>query len=504
VTTLATGIGGNGIAVGDFNKDGKLDFVLANTTANVVSLFLGNGDGTFQASTDFAVDPNPNNISVADVNHDGNLDLLVTHGTFTAHGTINNPSRLAVLLGNGDGTFQATQFIPSVGTSILPLALAVADYNGDGNLDFIVGDDLAGAQTPYFGNGAGAFSEAPFFNDNATSWIAAGDFNGDGKPDVVVSDAACITAPTFVPCIRTLLNNGFGSSFLAKDTQVSNFAQFIATGDLDGDGTLDVVTSTDGNIVSVLKGKGDGTFQHIADYNSGEETLPLAVADVNNDGSPDILAVSQLNPTVFTLLNAGTAPLTFPPGFSFLSTLTNASVVAGQSAAFTTSITGFGGFANQISFSCTGLPSLAGCSFSPATLTPSSASSPIIITITTTGTGTGTGQVAWATVPGNGKQLALGGIVLVGMIAMALGQPDRTKARFATHTLGLSLLVTMLFLSSCGGGGGNAAPAPSSTPSPTPVPATPSGTYVVQVRASAATAAGKTVVHIVPVTLTVR
>jgi hypothetical protein len=505
VTTIATGIGGSGIAVGDFNKDGKLDIVLANTPANVVSLFLGNGDGTFQPEVDFAVDPNPNNISIADVNNDGNLDLLVTHGTFAVHGGIASSSRIAVLLGKGDGTFQPAQFATGP-NNVLPVALAVADYNGDGNLDFIVGDALSGAQTPYFGTGTGAFSSAPFVGDNATFWIASGDFNGDGKPDAVASDAACVTSPVFVSCIRTFLNNGFGSGFLIKDTQTPRTAQFIATGDLDGDGVLDVVYSNAFNIISTMKGNGDGTFQPGVDYVSGEGTTHLVVADLNNDGAPDILAVAQLNPAVFTLLNTGHAPVTFPPGYDFSTALTSANVIAGQSVVVSTAITGFGGFSSQVSFSCIGLPPLAGCNFSPATLTPSSTPSPVTVTITTTGTGTGTGQVASLTTPGDGKRLAFAGVILVGFVAMVFGLLDNARGRIAAQTLGSCLIVGVLFLSGCGGGGAISGPGfvPTPTPSPTPVPATAAGTYLVQVQATATTATGKTVVHLIPLRLTVR
>jgi hypothetical protein len=118
------------VAVGDFRHNGILDLAVANNVSGTVSVLLGNGDGTFQAARNFAAGRDMKSVAVADVNGDGLPDLVVT-----STGTVR------VLLGNGDGTFQTTHVSYVVGYN--PLSVAVADFNGDGWPDLAVGNDSA-------------------------------------------------------------------------------------------------------------------------------------------------------------------------------------------------------------------------------------------------------------------------------------------------------------------------------------------------------------------------
>jgi hypothetical protein len=118
--------GTHSIVAGDFNGDGHLDLAVANSGAinvNGVSVFLGNGDGSFQAAWNFDAGRSPWSISVGDFNGDGVQDLAV------ANMLSNNAS---VLLGNGDGSFQPTRHF---GVGKGPRSVAVGDFNGDGRLD---------------------------------------------------------------------------------------------------------------------------------------------------------------------------------------------------------------------------------------------------------------------------------------------------------------------------------------------------------------------------------
>src|SRR5215510_8638865 len=125
------------VAVGDFNGDGVQDLVVANSgdfDSGNISVLLGNGDGTFQAAVNFGAGNNPSSIAVGDFNGDGIQDLTVAHGFFGSNS-------VSVLLGNGDGTFQeAVNF----GAGIFPVSVAVGDFNGDGRPDLAVANDFFG------------------------------------------------------------------------------------------------------------------------------------------------------------------------------------------------------------------------------------------------------------------------------------------------------------------------------------------------------------------------
>jgi hypothetical protein len=122
------GVGPDGVAAADFNNDGKLDLAVANNNfqaASVVSILLGNGDGTFQPAVTYSVGGGPAGIAIADFNQDGRLDLAVANtGT----------SNVSLLYGNGDGTFQAATNIPFP-TNSLAISVAASDFNDDGAPD---------------------------------------------------------------------------------------------------------------------------------------------------------------------------------------------------------------------------------------------------------------------------------------------------------------------------------------------------------------------------------
>src|SRR5262249_22713340 len=133
--SFAAGDHPDSVAVGDFNRDGYLDLVVSNRTINgTVSILLGKGDGTFQTPQSYVVGSLPTAVAVADFNSDGFLDLAVANTgenlvPLTPGGTV------SILLGNGDGSFQAAQ---DYATGYAPAAVAVGDFNGDGSLDLAV------------------------------------------------------------------------------------------------------------------------------------------------------------------------------------------------------------------------------------------------------------------------------------------------------------------------------------------------------------------------------
>jgi hypothetical protein len=164
------------LATADLNGDGHLDLVAGG--GNFLSTFLGNGDGTFAAANNLAVGEDLQFLVLRDVNGDGKLDAVAT--AFTEH--------VELLLGQGDGTFQAPISISPVGAFSLS-GLAVDDINADGIPDIVVGDFQGNQVIPLIGNGDGTFvQQTGLATGPAAAGLTIGDLNGDGKVDFVSAD----------------------------------------------------------------------------------------------------------------------------------------------------------------------------------------------------------------------------------------------------------------------------------------------------------------------------
>jgi uncharacterized repeat protein (TIGR01451 family) len=259
------------IAAGDFNRDGKTDLVTANVGANTASVFLGNGDGTFAARTDYAVGTGPVAVEVGDFNNDGVPDLAVAS---QSGGAVN------ILLGNGDGTFQAA--IDAV-TGIRPHSLAVGDFDGDGNLDLAAADD--GGIVLLFGNGDATFQRSVAPSGQSPVKLAIGDFNNDGIADIAYT--------VLTDTLQILLANGDGTFRVQTVIPYGTFPIFtFIVADINEDGNADIVVG-DTVGVDVLLGNGDGTFQPYVRYATHDAPLALMCADVNGDGILDVAAVAN-------------------------------------------------------------------------------------------------------------------------------------------------------------------------------------------------------------------
>jgi hypothetical protein len=184
------------IVAADVNKDGKLDLVVGHGDANfqsrsTVGVLLGNGDGTFQTAQRYSSSGfHATSIVVEDMNGDGKVDLLVANLGLRQ----NNWSQgvVTVRLGNGDGTFAAAHFIST--STGYPSSIAVTDVNRDGKPDLLVKDSL-GLRT-WLGNGDGTFRLPgnPGTSPTVGLSIAAADVNDDGRPDVLVA-LGCVVDP---------------------------------------------------------------------------------------------------------------------------------------------------------------------------------------------------------------------------------------------------------------------------------------------------------------------
>ncbi len=276
-TSAQSGVLAQSVAVGDFNGDGNLDLAVANGSGvNNVSIFLGNGKGTFQPGTTFTAGPNASSIAVGDFNGDGKLDLAVAgFGGIT----------VSILLGNGDGTFQSPV---EYAVASNPTSVAVGDFNGDGKLDFAVGICCGNVGVSIFlGNGDGTFQPAVQTSPASARSVAVGDFNGDGKLDLAVADSGS--------GVDILLGNGDGTfqpavNYLTPVGEPSS----VAVADFNGDGKLDLAVTSALDIgpnLAIFLGNGDGTFQLGANFNVGLSPVSLVVADFNGDGKLDVAVV---------------------------------------------------------------------------------------------------------------------------------------------------------------------------------------------------------------------
>ena len=247
----------------------------------------------------------PGNVVAADLNGDGKVDLVVASSYADA---------LSVFLGNGDGSFGPELLLPSIS---IGSAVAVADFNGDGKPDIVTVENSStgGAVRLFLGNGDGTFTstaDTPFYTGSISNTsLAVGDFNGDGKLDVVV------VAEEGPSQAYVLLGNGDGSFGPAASFGSVNQPFGVAVGDFNGDGKLDLVLADTGNSsVAVLFGNGDGTFQQQVEYPANGYADALVVADFNSDGHPDIAVANPGSAGgLAVLLNNGNGTFAAPVSY---------------------------------------------------------------------------------------------------------------------------------------------------------------------------------------------
>lgn len=308
--TFAAGTGttitrnANDLDVGDFNKDGNPDVAVAFSTSdstNQVGVLLGNGDGTFQTMKLVTVAPSPIAIALVDANGDGKLDIVTTSGLYMS-------SSMAVLLGNGDGTFTASPKISAIdlrgNMNAQAFGLALADFNDDSILDAAVAMGSGSSVAILLGNGDGTFrtnttnlSTSP----SATQVVVAGDWNKDGKSDLAIEVA------NQTGTINIHLGNGDGTFGNANPAPGAARSFYLATGDFNNDGITDIASSgytyNGMSAVGVLQGKGDGTFMVQATPVVTGNPVGVSVGDFNKDGKLDIVAPTDQD-KLSVMLNA--------------------------------------------------------------------------------------------------------------------------------------------------------------------------------------------------------
>ena len=297
-----TGKAPSWVRAGDFNRDGIDDLAVVNGNDNTVSILPGRSDGTFASKVDYPVAFGPHRLVAADFNGDQVIDLAVSAST-----NITDGGALSILLGKGDGTFQAAV---SYGTGNNPWSLAAGDFNHDGKLDVAFTNGDVNRVSVLLGNGNGTFpSYDDYFGGGTVVAIAVADFNADTLPDLALVNQSSNT-------ISVLFGKPDGTFTGRQVYNVGTSPTAIAAADLRGTGKPDlVVTNAGDNSVSVLFNNGSGVFGTLSTYSTGNHPGGIAVADLNGDQKPDLAITNTNDDTVSVLLNRGDGTFSSPVAY---------------------------------------------------------------------------------------------------------------------------------------------------------------------------------------------
>jgi len=289
--TAAVGDAPSAIVAGDFDQDGRPDLAVANDASHDVSVMLAAGGGRFVPGQRLPVGFFPQSLLAIDLNGDAHLDLVADD---------------RILFGDGDGGFTNG---PALYAGYRPLAVASGDLDGDGRIDLAVADPgdfnfLPGAVALFLNAGGGRFLPAGRLEAGpAPVAVVVADLDGDGRPDLTAADA-------FGTELWVFGGNGDGTFADPRQVAAGLWSRALLAVDVDGDHNPDLVTGGfnvlhGAGTIAVLRGRGDGTFAEPDLHVCGPSALGLAAADVDADGDTDLVSPSYEADTVSILLNRG-------------------------------------------------------------------------------------------------------------------------------------------------------------------------------------------------------
>ncbi len=277
------------LVAGDFNGDGRLDLVVANTGSGTVALLRGSGTGLFRRPIAFAAGTNPWDVAATDLNNDGALDLVLANN--------NTSGTVTTLINNGIGAFSAGGTFNAGGN---PRAITVADFDADGNADVAVANSSSSSAGVFLGRGDGTLKPMVSYGVGAEPYgVASGDFDADGTPDLAVAHHI---SPGVV---SVLVGNGDGSLTFLDYEVVADYAVAVRVGDVTGDGRDDVVTVHESwAMLSLLTEPTGGNFLPPQYLVTQDDAVGLALADLDNDGTLDFAATTTSGSGVAVMLSS--------------------------------------------------------------------------------------------------------------------------------------------------------------------------------------------------------
>jgi len=278
--------------IADINGDGKPDLITSLYETDSISVQLGNGDGTFQTATTTLIASGfgPAESHLVSLRGNGILDLIV--GSF-------NINQIAVLLGNGNGTFQSPVFYTVGSANNWPSSLTTGDFNHDGNLDVATANTGDNTISIFYGNGSGALTAAgsPIAVGKDPEAIRSGDFNADGYSDLATVNYEDGT-------VTTLLNNldgTFTASAISVGSGADSGPQALAITGTGANLKLATANYLD-NTVSVMQSNGSGAFGTQTIVSVGKGPDDVSFTDLNGDSLPDLVVSNYTDSTVTLLL----------------------------------------------------------------------------------------------------------------------------------------------------------------------------------------------------------
>ncbi|HEY1011402.1 MAG TPA: FG-GAP-like repeat-containing protein, partial [Herpetosiphonaceae bacterium] len=279
------------IAIGDLNRDGKLDVVTANASSSNITILYGSGSGTIASTATANVGPIPNTVLVADVTGDGKADVITAN---------ENGNSISVVQMNASGAPVSPATTYAVG--VRPYGLAVGDVNRDGKQDVVTVNNGDNTASLLLGQANGTLAAAKALPVGATPLaVTLGDLNNDGAPEILATTSG---GTGYV----TLWNNGGGVFGAPVRRSTGNGPMSIVSADFTGDGLNDVAVSHNGsNMVGLIPTTAlpANAFKLYAQANTGASPRAVAAADLNGDGKQDLVAANFSDSTITSMLGDG-------------------------------------------------------------------------------------------------------------------------------------------------------------------------------------------------------